>query len=608
MITRDNGNNYSDLCAKATEILRELDPGALGGQDAPDLADINDYFTVLGSMRKLVADKSKNVDPYFLILPSTADEEPFEINANTRTIKIPDAFKNGIGVQGDHFAEVIYFSIDRYFDATDLFEQEAFIQWEAPAQGTNQKDTGLTLAINKTIKLLPGKVVFGWPISENITKVPGNLKFSVRFFTREQEKEDPKKFTLKYNFSTLTATIKINPGLDFDLSDDTYFQALLEDNRDAVMALYKNSTAQGLDYPASIPVFVESSYNPFIGSYDLVNLTEGFSTRAKFDKDKDVNSFGTISYKWYHSTVENEKGNEITENNKKESYKEIETTVNGKNSSETFYIKEGDNYVKYSGNIIEGKTDEDKIEDRKTLYYKYASYMPEEAGWYYVKATNAAGRGNSAEADSGRWLINFAEEPDINIENFEHTIMKNDSATLSPTITTTGGETTYQWYKKVNKEDQATEIKGQTNGTLTVTEEGYYSIKAINERNKDTQKTTSGDMRVTYPASSITNLVYTYGGTPITSSDIIAVKLDQTKELSCTFDYDESKSDKIIYQWFILNDNDNSVTQIGEEKTWTPTSKGTYFIRISNNYNENIKIFNKEPSTDSESYYTISII
>lgn len=607
MITRDNGNNYSDLCAAATKALRELDPDALGGKDAPDLADINDYFTVLGNIRKLV-DKDpkdpKRMDPYFLILPGLTDEEPFEINANTRTIKIPDAFKNGIGVQGDNFAEIIYFSIDRYFDATDLFKQEAFIQWEAPAQGANQKDTGLTYAINKTINLLPGKVVFGWPISENITKVPGNLKFSVRFFTREPEKEDPKKFTLKYNFSTLTATIKINPGLDFDLSDDTYYQALLEDNRDAVMNLYQNSTSQGLDYPASIPVFVESSYNPSIGSHDLVNLTEGFSTRAKFDETKDVNSFGTISYKWYHSTIENEKGNEITENNKKESYKEIETTVNGKNSSETFYIKDGDNYIKYSGNIIGGKTDKDK-----TLYYKYASYMPEEAGWYYVKATNAAGRGNSAEVDSKRWLINFAEKPNINIEKFEHTVMENDSVTLSPTITTTGGETTYKWYKKTNKEDQATEIKGQTNGTLTVTEEGYYSLEATNERNKDKQTTPSGDMRVTYPASSITNLVYTYGGTSIISSNnIIAAKLDQTKELSCTFDYDESKSDKIIYQWFLLNDSDNSITQIGEEKTWTPTSKGTYFIRISNNYNENIKVFNKEPSTDSESYYTISII
>mgnify|MGYP004660249485 CR=1 FL=1 len=101
MITKDNGNNYSDLCAAATKALRELDPDALGGKDAPDLADINDYFTVLGSIRKLV-DKDpkdpKRMDPYFLILPGLTDEEPFEINANTRTIKIPDAFKNGIGV------------------------------------------------------------------------------------------------------------------------------------------------------------------------------------------------------------------------------------------------------------------------------------------------------------------------------------------------------------------------------------------------------------------------------------------------------------------------------------------------------------------------------
>jgi len=94
MITKDNGNNYSELCAEATKILKEYNSGVLGNDDSLD--DINDYFTVLEDLKDLVVEKK--ADPYFLILPGITDEEPFEINANTRTIKIPDAFKNGIGV------------------------------------------------------------------------------------------------------------------------------------------------------------------------------------------------------------------------------------------------------------------------------------------------------------------------------------------------------------------------------------------------------------------------------------------------------------------------------------------------------------------------------
>lgn len=583
MITRDNGNNYSQLCADATKLLK--DNKKLDSDD--ELLDINDYFTKLESLRDLVI--AEKADPYFLILPNTVDEEPFEINANTRTIKIPDAFKNGIGVQGDHFAEIIYFSIDRYFDATDLFEQEAFIQWEAPAQGANQKDVGLTYAINKTINLKAGKVIFGWPISENITKVPGNLKFSVRFFTREQDKEDPKKFALKYNFSTLTATIKINPGLDFDLSDDVYYQALVEDNTDAVMKLYKNSKFHGLDNKAVAPIFID--YDPSTKkSYDLIDLNteKGFSVRAKFDENEDSSGFGVISYKWYHSAVKGENGNEITENNKKEFYKEIESSVNKNSPAETYYIKNGDNYSRYTGNISNGKTDD---ENQQLLYYKYTSYMPEEAGWYYVKATNTAGKRNTKDQDSERWLIDFATPPTINIGKFEHTIMKNDSATLSPTITTTGGETTYQWYKKVNKEDQPTEINGQINGTLTVSEEGYYSIKAINERNKDTKEITSGDMRVTYPASEFT-LTYSYGGQEASGATFDP---ESILPLSVRINFvSPNRTDNYTIEWFEKTSKTEAIS-LGIGETCTPNHTGTYYAKVINQYNENTSVVNGSP-------------
>ena len=54
----------------------------------------------------------KSKPSHFSVLP--LDEDVFEIDANTRLIKVPSSFAtNGISVQGDEVAEVIYFEINR---------------------------------------------------------------------------------------------------------------------------------------------------------------------------------------------------------------------------------------------------------------------------------------------------------------------------------------------------------------------------------------------------------------------------------------------------------------------------------------------------------------
>ena len=71
----------------------------------------------------------KDLDLKFLRLP--LDEPMFEINANTRAISIPNDFRsNGLSVQGDHLAETVFFSIDRYFDFTDLSGADIAINWK----------------------------------------------------------------------------------------------------------------------------------------------------------------------------------------------------------------------------------------------------------------------------------------------------------------------------------------------------------------------------------------------------------------------------------------------------------------------------------------------
>ena len=61
------------------------------------IGNIDDYFACLRTLATLEIEHPDEIDPIFTILPAT--EQTFDIDANTRSIKIPDNFaKYGVGV------------------------------------------------------------------------------------------------------------------------------------------------------------------------------------------------------------------------------------------------------------------------------------------------------------------------------------------------------------------------------------------------------------------------------------------------------------------------------------------------------------------------------
>ena len=71
-----------------------------------------------------------SANPSFLIrLP--VDEPVLAINAEKREIDTT-LFKSCVTVQSDQVAEIVIFSIDRYFDYMDFMETEIWVQWTAP--------------------------------------------------------------------------------------------------------------------------------------------------------------------------------------------------------------------------------------------------------------------------------------------------------------------------------------------------------------------------------------------------------------------------------------------------------------------------------------------
>ena len=130
MITKQieqNTTKYQSLFEEATKAL--LPDGAEYNPDTA-ISSLNEYFYYLHSLIKLRVENPSKFKNKFMILP--VDEELFEINANTREIIVPHSFKKTAGVEGDQVAEVIYFSIDRYFDTMDLNNQNIYIEWIGP--------------------------------------------------------------------------------------------------------------------------------------------------------------------------------------------------------------------------------------------------------------------------------------------------------------------------------------------------------------------------------------------------------------------------------------------------------------------------------------------
>lgn len=195
------------------------------------------YFYYLADL-KTIPTSPDITDPYVLdtgkrytILP--LDEEHFEIDANSRAIKVPDSFKrNGIAVKGDEIAEVVYFRIARYFDFMDLNNTEIFVQWSIQNEN-NVAVTGISKEWVRDIESDPDYLIFGWALDSRFTKYPGTLKFSVRFVEKNPNyipnTEGGTEPPYIFSFSTLDAQATINKALDFDynvLYNDTTEQYL----------------------------------------------------------------------------------------------------------------------------------------------------------------------------------------------------------------------------------------------------------------------------------------------------------------------------------------------------------------------------------------------
>ena len=182
MITVQNenfANQYALLFNKANALL------GYTTTSSNYINSLDKYFTQLGTivatmMTEMEEGERDAFDESFFLIPF--DEPMFNINGDTRDIIVPEAFKKGVVVQGDHASEALVFCIDRYFDYKDLGGSNItiYIQYTRPDGVENMYQVGY-----KDLETYPGKVRFGWLLSDIATDAAGVLKFSVRFVTND---------------------------------------------------------------------------------------------------------------------------------------------------------------------------------------------------------------------------------------------------------------------------------------------------------------------------------------------------------------------------------------------------------------------------------------
>lgn len=173
------------------------------------------------------------INEKFYVLP--IDEEPFKIDVNARTITVPANFKkNGICLEGDHFAEILHFEVDRYFDRTDLASEDIIIgiQYEITPSDKSKIIEGMDKTAFKDFESIPGKLVFGWLIDNEVSAKAGNIKFAVHFLQGVKNEEGKIENPI-YRLSTLPATGVINKTLDtgkvsFSLDTDSPSKLIMD--------------------------------------------------------------------------------------------------------------------------------------------------------------------------------------------------------------------------------------------------------------------------------------------------------------------------------------------------------------------------------------------
>lgn len=576
-----------------------------GYQEGQTITTLEEYYSWLYVLKQLGTNSSiTNVigDYYwmkFIQLP--LDEPHFKIDANNRSITIPNSFKsNGIGVQGDHMAEVVFFEIDRFYDYMDLDQCEIYIQWETPGSKT---DEGMKVSevcykkayvdTNETTGVQTDKLVFAWAISDALTQNAGNLKFSVRFF-KWKDGTDITSATrgLEYSYSTLTATAKIQQGMNFDL---TVLRPEQVDNSCELIGERIGQTQLSGGYLAAEPIFTLQLINEPAGA-DLNKEGDTILYAAAEVKDT-----GMLTYTWYKDS-ELVSGDSVAVAPASDSFLKIEDLANIEKFKDSTALYRCNKEEENNGTA---NSDDYTMNNGSAIYPTIYNYYlkggtsltidPESAiGIYTVQASNrTTGSIRYDAAIDNKTEFRGPQDPIIpEGENLPKSyVIGEDAGTLAITVKNQENDKSihsFTWYKnedatyQANLNDESFLDKFQefesVGDELNPAEAGvgYYKVQVTSTRNnKSISNFSSNICRITNLPEQSTYKV----GSDDTTVEIDVDDLESGKAGPFkieAIDPPEALSDGHIVKWYAHDSGRELVEIKGTESHYSPGAEITF--------------------------------
>lgn len=556
---------YGQLFEEASE--------ALGFSKEEYITSLNEYFY---NLPNLIA--NPNFKPKYVILP--VDEPMFEINANTREIKIPDAFKTGASVQGDESAEIIYFVIDRYHEAIDLNNQKIYIEW------TTSDSYGASEEVFRDIESKPNYIIFGWALEKEITKNAGPVNFAIRFYTIKEKADNSKE--LEYSLSTRPQTITINKGMNFDIISDT--DVVKSDPEDKIKNRIKQSVLDNdpsvVISPPGLLLNTAPNDRVILGeSGEFVAYVQAYSPdggQIYYYNNHDTNFDGEIDV-----------SNELNKENGGLQYFVTEDTT--RKAHKTYYIKDSNgNYSTYTAEEL--PLDQEELAN---IYELKAVCKATGVGTYSLIVKNRASKREESIVTTS-FTVPRPLAPVFNTTTQHLTIEDIDDASLELSVlpaanhnpgdfTDDEGTVSYQWYNNAS----GNAIEGAVASTYVVYEPISCYVKLTNTLNKSSETSTEQcNYIVTYPPAKLfpyedeEDNMWSLGET-------INLRIADANNSLTGYD----RSDKCIVTWYKtasqtqeISDNDSPITTMVVDKnnpncSYKPEASGYYYVRIKNEYN-----------------------
>ena len=583
------------------------------------------------------------LDKKFLRLP--LDEPLFEIDANSRKITIPSDFAaNGLSVQGDHLAETVFFSIDRYFDYMDLNNCNIRINWKIGDV------SGQSVNFSKSVDAEPGKIIFGWPVAKDLTGKSGTLSFAVEFYIERDN-------VISYSLNTLISTINIKEGLV--LINPTVINV----NDDILNMLQNSSFGEG---EAEVPDLAWLT-NGLVTNPDSTVALEFINLAGNAIDNGGSQTLSSVPVKLYARAQAGAADIKYSTPAGKDDPVDEYVLVSKKDNDDnripldptgTYYVKEGSVYnIASSTDIETWNNPEIAIPNKSELYARYATIEVNGVGEYYIQAQGIIFDKDNKKIGQGALKstpVVICPEPDVpaeititsdnsNLEDEGYDIdlsmagsvafLTGDAVTLTATASGYDNEDAYEapdvgvepkalvqyiWYKDGNETPVNTSkwIRSNKNNSFSVSEEGRYVVGVKTFLNgKTTLDETKSKEYIVSPLASkieensiILGLNKQGGQYWINLSESVNGTLDKNTQKSFDVKYvliptnEKTYSDEVICTLYQLPDAESDDTNPifvcelessdveGGKHTKITSSmvgnqEGNYFIRVTNKYN-----------------------